>query len=981
MYHWIKLGILIFFITLGIQGLYGQDDAKEQWVNNTLSGLTLDQKIGQLFMIRAHSDKGKEHTDQVEKYIRDYQVGGLCFFQGTPQKQAELTNIYQQKSNIPLMVAMDAEWGLGMRMPATTISYPRQLMLGAIKDDNIIYEMGKEIARELKRIGVQVNFAPVTDVNNNPLNPVINDRSFGEDVMNVSAKSYQYMKGMQDNGVLACMKHFPGHGDTDVDSHYDLPLISHSRGRLDSVELVPMRMLAEQGVGSVMVAHLQIPALDDRPNRPTTLSKYVVTALLQKELGYKGLIFTDGMEMQGVTKYFKDGEAELEAFLAGNDMILLPVDLAKAINLIKKNINSGQITMERLDHSVRKILASKYDLGLNHKPFVDNISGIDADINGTEGLVLKSRLVEQSLTIAANDKGLLPIKDLNKNFHCITIGCKDNTFEDRVKDYVDTGISRLSATPSREEVNLVIKKVKAESIVIVAIGDMSKYGNKNYGINEEEIYLIESLLKSNDVILTLLGSPYSLKYFENVPSIMMAYNDDNLTQDLAVQGLFGANEVSGTLPVTASPKFKVGQSIYTPNLGRLGFSIPEVVGLSSTGLAVIDSLADDLIKVKAAPGCQVLVAKNGNIVWNKSYGHHTYDSPRQVKSTDVYDLASVTKILASTISVMKLYDEGKLSIYQPIKKYLPEAEQSNKGNIILGDLMTHHAGLKGWIPFYIETLEEDGKALKPATKYYRNASVDSFEIQVANGLYMRDDYADTMWCNILTCDLRDRRDYRYSDLGFYIIHNAIKNVTGQRIDEYARNTFYRPLGLRTTGYLPLQTIDKDRIPPTEKDDYFRKQDIQGYVHDMGAAMLGGVSGHAGLFSDAQDLAVIMQMLLNGGSYGGVNYIKPSTIKRFTTRYYRSTRRGIGFDMKELNADRHLNMSELASDNTYGHLGFTGTAVFTDPDEDIIFIFLSNRTYPIMKNNRLGDKDYRPKIQSVIYNSLLKPKTYPEVPHG
>ena len=332
------------------------------YAQDKMATMTLEEKIGQLFMIRAHSDMGPDHIKSVEEQIKKYKVGGLCFFQGTPTKQAELTNKYQRLSDTPLLVAIDAEWGLGMRHLDDAISFPKQLTLGAIEDNTLIYQMGQTIALHLKRIGIHVNFAPVVDVNNNPANPVIHNRSFGESTFNVATKSYAYAKGLQDAGVLACMKHFPGHGDTDVDSHYDLPVITHKRSRLDSLEMMPFRVLSQLGVKSVMTAHLAIPALDDSPNRPTSLSKNVVTNLLQDKLHFDGLIFTDGLEMQGVAKHFKPGDMELEAIKAGNDIMLLPIDIKVAVDKIKAAINNGELDLSVIEQKTLKILKNKYCL-------------------------------------------------------------------------------------------------------------------------------------------------------------------------------------------------------------------------------------------------------------------------------------------------------------------------------------------------------------------------------------------------------------------------------------------------------------------------------------------------------------------------------------------------------------------------------------------------------------------------------------------
>ena len=498
---------------------------------------------------------------------------------------------------------------------------------------------------------------------------------------------------------------------------------------------------------------------------------------------------------------------------------------------------------------------------------------------------------------------------------------------------------------------------------------MSWYSRNNYGLNDEQIKFINDLSGRTEVIFVMFGTPYALKWFENVPTVLVAYEDNELTHEAAAQAMFGVTAISGRLPVTASEKYPVGQGYNIPSLQRIGYSTPERVGMESDTLSKIAALVDEMIKEKAAPGCQVLVAKNNRVVYHKSFGHHTYSKQRPVQNNDVYDLASVTKVMATTLSLMHLDDKDLFDVDAPIKKYIPEQEKSNKADIKYADILAHRGGLISWIPFYKNTLTDVG-AKRPSDEYYGKEKTEPFPHFVTPGLYLRADYQDSIYHQIFESDLRETRDYRYSDLAFYISNRTVENLTSHQVDIYAKENFYDRLGLRTTTFNPLEKFDKNRIPPTEQDNYFRMTKIHGTVHDMGAAMLGGVSGHAGLFSNSRDLAILMQMLLNKGYYGGYNFLKPTTVEQYTRRHWASSRRGLGFDLKELNPDKTENMSEYASRNSFGHLGFTGTAAFADPDNDIIYIFLSNRTYPSMRNNKLGKNNYRPKIQSLIYKSLI-----------
>lgn len=942
-----------------------------EWVNLTFKHLTDDQKIGQLIMLRAHSDKDEAYWTMVENQIRQFQPGGICFFQGTPEKQAELTNRYQLAANLPLLVAMDAEWGLGMRLKESTISFPKQLMLGAIQDNQLIYEMGREIARECRRLGVNVNFAPDADINNNPANPVINDRSFGEDRLNVAAKSFQFMAGLQDGGVLACAKHFPGHGDTDVDSHFDLPVISHDGRRLDSLELMPFRVLVQHGIGSVMVAHLSVPAIDTTRNLPTTLSERAVYRLLRKSMGFDGLIFTDGMEMKGVTKFYGPGEANVKALAAGNDMVLLPENVEEAVAAIKKALETGALDWQKIDDSVKRILATKFRLGLQKGVEMVNSDGIRRDLNSPEAVLLKRKLMANSLTLVRDLAAQIPIQSIeNQRFASISLGADEPTvFQNQLGFYapIDQFFSSKEISPEAEK--MLLDTLKNYSKVFVSLHQTRTKAVDNYGLTESMKTFISKLNAQNRVVLTVFGSPYSLKFFDEIPTVLLGFTEEENAQSLSAQAIFGAIPLKGRLPVTASAAAKFAQGIDRQPVARLKYDLPEAVGMSSDSLKQLDLLADEMFKTGAAPGGQMLVVKDGSVVWQKAWGFQTYEQMRPVRLTDLYDLASVTKISAATISLMKLVDERRLDIAAPMSRYIPELKKARgKEALTVGEILAHQAGLVAWIPFYKNTLDAAGM---PDSKWYRSQKEGDFSIEVAQNLWLKKEYVDSIWLQIFQSKLRDDNKYVYSDLTMYLGARAIENITGKNVAEYATANFYQKLGLATMGFQPLRRFPIDRIAPTEEDNYFRHQRIQGHVHDMGAAQLGGISGHAGLFSNANDLAILLQMLLNGGNYAGQNFLKKETVAEFSCRFGGSTRRGLGFDLKECDPTKSKNMCDLAGMNTYGHMGFTGNSVWVDPDERLIFIFLSNRTYPSMDNNRLMNGDFRPRAQAIVYRSIQK----------
>jgi len=954
---------------------------EDQWVDSVYQSMNLDEKIGQLFMIRAHSNLGPDHVRSVTQQIEKYKVGGLCFFQGTPARQIELVNQYQSISEVPLFISMDAEWGPAMRLKEHAISFPRQLTLGAIQNNELIYNLGVEVARELKLIGVNMNFAPVVDINNNPRNPVINDRSFGEDKYNVTAKSYMYVKGMQDNGILACAKHFPGHGDTDVDSHVALPVIRHDLERLKDIELYPFSALAKTGLASIMVAHLNIPALDDQDKIPSSLSYKTITTLLKDSMGFDGLIITDALEMKAVSANWPDGIVELKAFQAGNDILLLPNNLPLAIQNLKQAVTNNVISRERLAESVKKILRYKYRIGLNHQPPPLPGENIEQKLITDSAVLLKEELIRAATTLVRDESSYVPLNG-GKNIVSLALGAKaGNPFQTELTRFSNAQLYQSNGPQATGELLKTFSTEKNKSIFIISLHDMSIHASKSFGLSKIEVEQINLFSKKHPVILVVFGSPYSLTYFDNVKTVAVGYNEDNYTQTNLAQALFGKKEFQGRLPVTASPISTYNQGITTSRVKVLQYGLPESVGIDGKLLnKEVDSIVQAALFEEAMPGCEILVVKNNQIILQKTYGYHTYDRQKPVERYDIYDLASVTKVVAGTAAVMKLYEEGKISLDDPISNYLPQAKGTNKANLTLRNIMAHRAGLKPWIPFYTATLTQD-KSRRPSPVYYRHQRSEAFPHEVTSNLFLRADYPDTIFQIILDSPLLRSNSYKYSDLGFYLVARIVQEITGKKLDEYVREQVYEPLGMTNTSFQPYKHFPMEKIVPTEEDTYFRHGTIQGFVHDMGAAMMDGVSGHAGLFSDCHDLAIFFQMMINEGRYGDKEIFRPSTIREFTTRHPLETRRAIGFDMKSLNvSDDKCNIAPLASPYTFGHYGFTGTAVWADPANELVYVFLSNRTFPNYPNrpNLLSLHNYRSKIQNAIYVSMGLDQESPDI---
>jgi len=945
----------------------------EAWVDSIMAVLTPEQRIGQLFMVAAYSNRGKDHIEELSKLICTNNIGGLIFFQGGPVRQAIQTNYYQSIAPTPLLISIDGEWGLSMRLDST-MRFPKQMALGAIGDNTLIYSMGLEIARQCKRLGIHINFAPVVDINNNPLNPIINSRSFGEDKYNVAQKGIAYMKGLQDGGILANAKHFPGHGDTDSDSHKTLPTIKHNIDVIDTLDLYPFKELIREGLGSMMVAHLFIPALDTIKNTASTLSKIIVTDLLKTKLGFKGLTFTDALNMKGVSSYFQPGKLDVKALLAGNDVLLFSENVPQAIEEIICAINENEISMEEIDRRVRKILETKYWAGLsNYKPI--ELKHLYEDLNTFNGKLINRKLSESSLTLIKNDNNLLPLERLDTlQIASVAIGGDSvNLFQQNLGYYAPMDYYQISKDATKDVIDTLLKKLNKYNLLILSLHNTSSFSYKNYGITEQESFILNSLpnVKAK-VVLNILGMPYTLNRLvgaEVANALLISYEDQENPQITSAQMLFGAIGCKGKLPVTAAA-YKMNDGINTPGGIRLKYTFPEELSIPSANFAPIDTIVAHAIKDGALPGCQVLVAKDGKVIYSKSFGYHTYDKLRPVQNSDLYDIASITKISSTLLGVMKLYDEHRIDMDKKVNRFLPEIKNTNKQDMVLRDMLSHQAGLPPYIPFYLSTINSKGFL---SDKIYSPTQNDSFPIPVSNGIYIRKDYPDTLWAKIKDCDIKERGKYVYSDLGYYFLKRMIERMTKEPLDKYVSKTFYAPLGLATLGYLPLTRFNADRIIPTTYDVKFRKRLVQGYVHDPGAAMMGGIAGHAGIFSNSNDLAVIMQMFLKGGEYAGVRYFDKTTIDEFTKQQFPddNNRRGMGFDKPEPDITKITPAAKSASLRSFGHQGFTGTCVWADPDQNLIYVFLSNRVYPNEENNKLANTNVRTNIHQAIYNAIKK----------
>lgn len=940
--------------------------SQEVWVDSVYNQLSFDEKVGQLFMVAAYSNKDEAHNKSIDKLVEENKIGGLIFFQGGPLRQAKLTNRYQAKSKVPMFIGIDAEWGLSMRLDST-YRYPWNMTLGAVQDMKLIEKAGNQMAKQSKRMGIHFNFAPVVDINTNPKNPIIGNRSFGETKENVTLRALALMKGLQDEGVYATAKHFPGHGDTSTDSHHTLPVVKFDKNRLDDVELYPYKELIKNGLTSVMVAHLNVPSIEPRENYPTSISYNVVTNILKNELQFEGLIFTDALNMKGASNFKKPGDIDLEAFLAGNDVLLFAENVPVAIKKFNEAKKDGRLTEERLAYSVKKILAYKHKANLhNYQPIV--LENLYNDLNAVEFEALNYQLYENAVTVVKNDTKSIPIAQLDKEkIAYVKLGNDgSDVFLTQLKNYAN--ITEITSK------NLDSVLVELQDYTKVIIGYHKSDGAwRNHNLTFRELLWINQIGKQNDVILTFFTKPYSLltiKNFESIETIIVGYQNNAISQTVVPQVIFGAIGSKGKLPVSIEEHFKVNEGIETLAIQRLGFEIPENVGMDSKILAKIDSIAKLAIDKKMTPGLQVVVARKGKVVYQKSFGNHTYDeNAAKVQNTDLYDIASLTKIIGTLPNVMQEFDKGNLTLETKLKTMLPVFKGSNKEDATVLDMLTHQARFQPWIPFYKATLDSLNK---PSEKYYRTRPTVEFQLKVAEDLYLRRDYNDTILKVIADSELLPKKQYKYSDFSFILFKEYLEKENGKSLEYLAENNFYKHLGATFLTYNPLHKFDKSVVIPTENDNYFRYQSVHGYVHDMAAAMQGGISGHAGLFSNALDVAKVMQMYLQKGNYGGKQFITEETLQKFNTCYFckDGNRRGVGFDKPQLGSEGPT--CGCVSLTSFGHTGFTGTMTWADPEKGIVYVFLSNRTFPDSNaSNKLSKENIRENIQKVIYESIIE----------
>ena len=967
----VRLCLAFFLITVSSQFLSAQLDPLQaldsmeqgQWVDATYRSMSLEERIGQLFMVMAASSD-QNAQNQVAQWIKDYKIGGVVFSTGGPIRQAKLSNALQEISKTPLLIAMDAEWGLAMRLDST-YAFPWNTTLGAIQDSIVLEQIGYRIGKHARRLGVHINFAPVADVNINPNNPIIGNRSFGEHPNLVANNARLLMEGMHRAGILTSAKHFPGHGDTATDSHHALPLLPFTRARLDSVELFPYRELFKAGLPSVMIAHMAVPALTKSGSIPTSLSDTLISELLIKELNFNGLIFTDALNMKGVDASDKGINTSLTAFLAGNDILLMPKNVASDITTFINAYQDGVITENRLAHSVKKILKAKYKAGLNrYKPILAD--QLFEDLNTPEDDVVYERAMEEAITVLKNEDDLIGLTELEKlNIGYLALGpAPHKSFLEHLRLYAKVDEIKIDDLTALEH------KENPYNLILIGIHQPNDNPWKSHKLTKSEIEALSRISNLPDCkkVLTVFAKPYLLgdiSGFANIDALILAYQNSKISQETAAELIFGVFPARGKVPVTAHPDYPGGSGLQTKSLRRLGYSTPNRVQLKEEKLREIDTLVLRAIDSLYFPGAQVLVARHGQVVYHKAFGKATYEDKAAVSKSDLYDLASLTKILATLPMLMKMEELGDLALNDTFADLDSQFKESSLRDVTVLKALSHYGRLPAWIPFYIYTLGPDQM---PSPDFYSKGPSENYSVQVADRLFITRNYSDSIYARIGRQPLKSNR-YRYSDLAYYVFKKYIEQKRKQPLDVAVDSFLLKPIGAYRTSFNPVNKFQKSEIIPSEIDDYYRHQKVHGYVHDMGAAMQGGVGGHAGLFANANDVAKIMQMYLQGGYYGGKRFIEERTVEKFNKCYFCNfnVRRGVGFDKPDL-SDRGPTC-KCVSRKSFGHSGFTGTYTWADPASGILYVFLSNRTYPSASNNSLIRSQLRTRIQQVIYDSV------------
>ena len=925
---------LLMFLFAGCAGVRGPGKAKR--VDRQLASLSIEQKVGQIMTINYKPkfyNRQSYAFKQLIKYVEKYHVGGVAISSGTPYAVARTIDQLQAAAKIPLLVMADMEWGTSMRVEGGTTFLPN-MAIGATGSEEYAYEMGKITAEEARRIGVHINYAPVVDVNNNPDNIIINTRSFGEDPQFVARMGAAFIRGLQENGVMATAKHFPGHGDTNVDSHLGLPTISVSPERLQKLELVPFRAAVKAGVKCVMVAHITYSAFPQMQGRPATLDPYFIQQVLRKEMGFKGLVITDAMDMGGIVNNYWSGEAAVMAINAGADIVLMSPNFEATFNFVVQAVREGRIPMERINQSVRRILQVKQELGLVKKPVID-LGKLEAELASPANLRQAEKIANASMTLVRDDRQIFPLHaERLDSVMVVAITDREwgylyrNSLEKEVGKRIPIVRSALiDPRTTEEEIRNII--AATDSVQAVIAGVFVKWGSYKGSVTlpDTTAKLLNEFFNTEKAMAVIsFGSPYLLRQMPEVPSYLCAYQTNSLAVRAATRAVFGEIPLTAKLPVSIPGFYHTGDGLTRP-----ASKMELVKAIDDDYLQPAYAVLKQAISDSIFPGAQVAVVHDGKLIASRGFGHQTYDpaSPAVTPQT-IYDLASVTKVAATTVVAMQLYEKKKIRLDIPVKSYLPKFSGGLKDSVTIRHLLTHSAGIHWWADLW-----NKAKTRAEALDYIYQLPLDYTP-------------GDSMI---------------YSDLGMIMFGEILRTVTGKSTDQLATKMIYRPMGMRNTMFNPPKEL-LPRIAPTEIGGSMKRGLIHGEVHDENAFFLGGVSTHAGLFSTAEDLAALAQMLLNGGIYRHHRFFSPQTIREWTTRQNMppGSERALGWDTP---SDENSSAGDYFFKGSFGHLGFTGTSIWIDPNRKIAIILLTNRVYPSRKRGGMH------RVRHDFYSAAMK----------
>jgi len=950
----------------------------QKWADSLLKTMSLERMAAQTLMMPAWSRDRSIRPDLL-KNVEELGIGGIIFFQGHPLDQAYLSNFYQQQSRIPLLMGMDAEWGLSMRLNDLP-KYPFAISMGAADDEALALELGRSLGKECRLLGVHISFGPVVDVNTNPDNPIIGFRSFGENPDKVARMAMSQIQGMQDQGILACAKHFPGHGNTASDSHKELPIVTDNRTQLQS-HLKPFQSCINKGVASIMVAHLEIPALEAEPGLPSSLSPSVVRHLLRDSMHFEGLIITDALNMKGVSGKYKSATACVMALQAGNDVLLFPEDAKVAIDSIVSAVRQGKLDSLELRQHARRILIQKHQAGLAfYKPIetknlVDSLLAVYQDFQDKwsapqpsyPGLSVLDPSHHLPLQPFSGKHGLL--------LQWVPEGKSANDVLDSqlIDALMQNGHWYVSSVPynaSPSDIMAEIQEFPADCFVLLAHTEPKIWGKTS----RELPAALVSWLSSRDPSQTALlhaGNPYALRslgLYHRIP-VLLSYENDSRSLAFAAEALYGRMCGGAQLPATLNSRFPAGycakQTSSIP-LWERGEIQAQKAQNASTAYRLLSTQLDERINRALSegdfPAAQCVVMHHGQVVYQQAVGSIDADEqlhlgPRNLSFEHVFDLASITKVAATTLAVMHLCQEKKIAPSTVLSKVWPEASHTPWGHLPLSAFLTHQSGLPAFLSFF-NTMKSQGAE-------HRIQADSQYQLALSNSCFVEPRWSDSAWTWIQNEKPDPHPRYVYSDLNMIIMGKWVEYMSRTSLHLYVDSLFYSPMGLTHLGFLPEDKGMDYWCVPSGYESTWPRQRICGIVHDPSAAVLGGVSGNAGLFSNAHELAALFQMFCDGGLYQDRRYLNEATIKQFSKAYSSKNHRGLGFDR----SNGKNNIFEGAPSSLFGHSGFTGTWAWTDPNRDLVFVFLSNRTYPNDSNKGLIQKGVRGDLLQTVYQYL------------